>query len=135
MWQSKQIMMNGELMPLEEARLHPLSLAVTYAATVFDGVRAYRLPETGQFALCRFQLVFEFDDDFFGRALADAGHTGDDGGLLIGDSEAQGIGRQGAQGGEGDLWADTADAEKQFKDGKFVGFFEAIQAQFVFPHL
>ncbi len=53
MWQPKQIMMNGELMPLEDARLHPLSLAVTYAATVFEGVRAYHLPQTGQFALFR----------------------------------------------------------------------------------
>ena len=53
MWQPKQIMMNGELMPLEDARLHPLSLAVTYAATVFEGVRAYHLPDSGQFALFR----------------------------------------------------------------------------------
>lgn len=53
MWQPRQIMMNGELMPLSDARLHPLSLAVTYAATVFEGVRAYRLPETGRFALFR----------------------------------------------------------------------------------
>lgn len=53
MWQPKQIMMNGELMPLEDARLHPLSLAVTYAATVFEGVRAYQLPGTGQFSLFR----------------------------------------------------------------------------------
>ena len=53
MWQPKQIMMNGELMPLADARLHPLSLAVTYAATVFEGVRAYRLPDSGRFALFR----------------------------------------------------------------------------------
>lgn len=53
MWQAEKIMMNGELMPLSDARLHPLSLAVTYAATVFEGVRAYRLPETGQFAFFR----------------------------------------------------------------------------------
>ena len=53
MWQPRLIMMNGELMPLEDARLHPLSLAVTYAATVFEGVRAYRLPDSGRFALFR----------------------------------------------------------------------------------
>lgn len=53
MWQPKQIMMNGELMPLADARLHPLSLAVTYAATVFEGVRAYRQPEGGGFAFFR----------------------------------------------------------------------------------
>lgn len=55
MWQPKLIMMNGELMPLADARLHPLSLAVTYAATVFEGVRAYRLPDSGQFALFRLE--------------------------------------------------------------------------------
>ena len=53
MWQAKQIMMNGELMPLEDARLHPLSLAVTYAATVFEGVRAYHLRDSDQFAMFR----------------------------------------------------------------------------------
>ncbi len=53
MWQPKQIMMNGELLPFAEARLHPLALAVTYAATVFEGVRAYHMPDTGQFALFR----------------------------------------------------------------------------------
>ena len=53
MWQPRLIMMNGELMPLADARLHPLSLAVTYAATVFEGVRAYRLPDSGRFALFR----------------------------------------------------------------------------------
>jgi branched-chain amino acid aminotransferase len=55
MWQPKQIMMNGELLPFEEARLHPLSLAVTYATTVFEGLRAYHMPESGQFALFRLE--------------------------------------------------------------------------------
>ena len=53
MWQPKQIMMNGELLPFAEASLHPLALAVTYAATVFEGVRAYHMPETGQFSIFR----------------------------------------------------------------------------------
>ena len=53
MWQPKQIMMNGELMPIEDASLHPMSLAVTYATTVFEGLRAYHMPESGQFALFR----------------------------------------------------------------------------------
>jgi branched-chain amino acid aminotransferase len=53
MWQSKQIMMNGELMPFDDARMHPLSLAVTYATTVFEGVRAYQMPDTGDFAFFR----------------------------------------------------------------------------------
>jgi branched-chain amino acid aminotransferase len=53
MWQPKLIMMNGELLPFAEAGLHPLSLAVTYATTVFEGLRAYQDPETGQFWLFR----------------------------------------------------------------------------------
>ena len=53
MWQPTQIMMNGELMPYADASLHPMSLAVTYAATVFEGIRAYHVPETGQFAMFR----------------------------------------------------------------------------------
>jgi branched-chain amino acid aminotransferase len=48
-------MMNGELLPFEDARLHPLSLAVTYATTVFEGLRAYHMPESGQFALFRLE--------------------------------------------------------------------------------
>ena len=53
MWQPTQIMMNGALMPYADASLHPMSLAVTYAATVFEGIRAYHVPETGQFAMFR----------------------------------------------------------------------------------
>jgi len=53
MWQPTQIMMNGELMPYAEARLHPMALAVTYAATVFEGLRAYHVPDTDQFSLFR----------------------------------------------------------------------------------
>ena len=40
MWQAKLIMMDGELMPFADARIHPMSLAVTYATTVFEGIRA-----------------------------------------------------------------------------------------------
>lgn len=53
MWTPKLIMMNGELLPFAEAKLHPLSLAVTYATTVFEGLRAYHVPATGQFSLFR----------------------------------------------------------------------------------
>lgn len=53
MWQPTTIMMDGELMPFADARLHPLSLAVTYATTVFEGLRAYHLPQEGKFALFR----------------------------------------------------------------------------------
>ncbi len=52
MWSAKTIMMNGELLPFADAKLHPLSLAVTYATTVFEGLRAYRL-EDGRFAMFR----------------------------------------------------------------------------------
>jgi branched-chain amino acid aminotransferase len=40
MWQARTIMQNGELIPFEQASIHPLSLAVTYACTVFEGIRA-----------------------------------------------------------------------------------------------
>jgi branched-chain amino acid aminotransferase len=53
MWQPKLIMMNGELMPFADAGLHPLSLAVTYATTVFEGLRAYQIPHSGKFSLFR----------------------------------------------------------------------------------
>lgn len=53
MWQPTTIMMNGELLPFAEAKLHPMALAVTYAVTVFEGIRAYHVPSTGQFALFR----------------------------------------------------------------------------------
>jgi branched-chain amino acid aminotransferase len=53
MWTPRQIMMNGNLMPFADARLHPLSLAVTYATTVFEGLRAYHMPKSGGFAIFR----------------------------------------------------------------------------------
>lgn len=53
MWQPKVIMQNGELMPFAEARVHPLSLAVAYATTVFEGIRAYHNKESGRHALFR----------------------------------------------------------------------------------
>ncbi|MCU0757890.1 MAG: hypothetical protein MUF07_01640, partial [Steroidobacteraceae bacterium] len=50
--------MNGRLLPFAEAAIHPLSLAVTYATTVFEGLRAYRVTTTDEaaprFALFRF---------------------------------------------------------------------------------
>jgi len=53
MWKPTTIMMNGNLMPFAEASLHPLSLAVTYATTVFEGLRAYLIPQTEKFSLFR----------------------------------------------------------------------------------
>lgn len=45
--------MNGKLLPFNDAGLHPLSLAVTYATTVFEGVRAYQIADES-FAFFRF---------------------------------------------------------------------------------
>lgn len=53
MWQPRVIMQNGELLPYAEARVHPMSLAMTYATAVFEGLRAYRNPETGAFKIFR----------------------------------------------------------------------------------
>ena len=53
MWQAKTIMVNGELMPFADARVHPLSLGMAYATTVFEGLRAYYNPTTRQFAIFR----------------------------------------------------------------------------------
>ncbi len=53
MWQANTIMVNGELMPFANARVHPLSLGMAYATTVFEGLRAYYNPATRQFAIFR----------------------------------------------------------------------------------
>lgn len=53
MWQPRVIMQNGELIPFADARVHPLSLGMAYATTVFEGLRAYRNPETGAFKIFR----------------------------------------------------------------------------------
>jgi branched-chain amino acid aminotransferase len=53
MWAPKVLVQNGTLVPWADARLHPLSLAVTYATCVFEGIRAYRHPEAGAFSVFR----------------------------------------------------------------------------------
>ena len=53
MWQAKQIMVNGELMPFADARVHPLSLGMAYATTVFEGLRAYYNPTSKTFSIFR----------------------------------------------------------------------------------
>lgn len=53
MWKAQQILVNGELMPFEQASVHPLSLGMAYATTVFEGIRAYHQPDTGEFFLFR----------------------------------------------------------------------------------
>lgn len=89
MWQPKTIMMNGELMPFDDASLHPLTLAVTYATTVFEGVRAYHDPASGQFAFFRLaehvqrlqigmklmRFDHNYDVDFFQECLARLVHA------------------------------------------------------------
>mgnify|MGYP000938070182 CR=1 FL=1 len=52
-WQPIVLMQNGELVQWADARIHPLSLAVTYAITVFEGLRAYYNPQTKTFAIFR----------------------------------------------------------------------------------
>ena len=85
MWTSDIIMMNGKLMPYADAQIHPLSLAVTYATTVFEGLRAYYMPETKEFALFRLDdhikrlqagmKVMRFDQtyetEYFRKCLSD----------------------------------------------------------------
>jgi branched-chain amino acid aminotransferase len=53
MWEARTIMQNGKLMPYGEARVHPMSLAMTYATSVFEGLRAYRNPKDGSYAIFR----------------------------------------------------------------------------------
>jgi branched-chain amino acid aminotransferase len=53
MWQPKLIIMDGELVPFADARIHPLSLGMAYATTVFEGLRAYRHPDDGSFTIFR----------------------------------------------------------------------------------
>lgn len=53
MWQSSIIMQNGNLIPFADARVHPLSLGMAYATTVFEGMRAYRNPGSGAFSIFR----------------------------------------------------------------------------------
>lgn len=53
MWTPRIIMQDGELIPFADARIHPLSLGMAYATTVFEGLRAYRNPNTGEFKIFR----------------------------------------------------------------------------------
>jgi branched-chain amino acid aminotransferase len=53
MWQARVIIHNGRAMPFEDARIHPLALGASFGVGVFEGIRAYRHPETGQFTVFR----------------------------------------------------------------------------------
>jgi len=52
-WTPRYLIQNGAMIPWADGRLHPHSMAVTYAATVFEGIRAYRHPTTGGYAVFR----------------------------------------------------------------------------------
>ncbi|NYT25509.1 aminotransferase class IV [Alcaligenaceae bacterium] len=53
MSQVQYILMDGKPVPFHDARIHALSPAVTYAATVFEGIRAYWNPEHEQLYVFR----------------------------------------------------------------------------------
>ncbi|MBJ7469557.1 MAG: aminotransferase class IV, partial [Rhodoferax sp.] len=53
MWQANIILQNGQLMPYAEAKVHPMTLGMTYATALFEGLRAYRNPVTGEFKIFR----------------------------------------------------------------------------------
>lgn len=59
MWQPKIILQNDKLLPYEQASVHPMSLGMTYATAVFEGLRAYRNPTTGEFKIFRFAEHFK----------------------------------------------------------------------------
>ena len=44
---SGQIWMNGELVAYEDAKVHVLTHALHYGTSVFEGVRAYEMPDGG----------------------------------------------------------------------------------------
>ena len=58
MWQPKIILQNDKLLPYAQASVHPMSLGMTYATAVFEGLRAYRNPTTGEFKIFRFAEHF-----------------------------------------------------------------------------
>lgn len=55
MWQARIIIHNGQAIPFEAARIHPLALGVAFGVAVFEGLRAYRHPATGGFSIFRLE--------------------------------------------------------------------------------
>lgn len=53
MWKPTIILQNGKLLPFDQASVHPMSLGMTYATAIFEGLRAYRNPQTGEFKIFR----------------------------------------------------------------------------------
>lgn len=82
MWQPKIILQNDKLLPYAQASVHPMSLGMTYATAVFEGLRAYRNPTTGQFKIFRFaehfkrlvlgMKVMRFDHNFTQEGMREA---------------------------------------------------------------
>jgi branched-chain amino acid aminotransferase len=52
---AKYIYLNGDIVPFEEAKIHILSVGITYAATVFEGLRAYWKPEDRELYVFRLE--------------------------------------------------------------------------------
>lgn len=59
MWTPEWVVSDGEIIRYADAKIHPLSLAVTYATTVFEGIRAYRHPEEGTYSFFRLREHIE----------------------------------------------------------------------------
>ena len=49
----KYLFFNGDVVPYEDARVHVLTTAFKYAATVYEGIRAYHNEDTGQLYVFR----------------------------------------------------------------------------------
>lgn len=54
-WTAHTIIRNGEPIPFEEARIHPLAVGVAYGAAVFEGIRAYMNPATRRLSVFRLE--------------------------------------------------------------------------------
>jgi branched-chain amino acid aminotransferase len=59
MWQARTIIHNGNAIPFQEARIHPLAIGVAFGIAVFEGLRAYRHPATGAFTVFRLEEHLE----------------------------------------------------------------------------
>jgi len=59
MWTPEWVLSDGEIIRYADAKIHPLSLAVTYATTVFEGLRAYRHPQDGSYSFFRLREHIE----------------------------------------------------------------------------
>ncbi|MBW2146572.1 MAG: branched-chain amino acid transaminase [Deltaproteobacteria bacterium] len=53
------IFLNGEIIPFEEARIHPLNTAMKYASSIYDAWRGYWNPEHGELYLFRLREHLE----------------------------------------------------------------------------